>query len=178
MPLARTEAGTSNPLLQSHSGLVSLAGSLRPRTIVASLLRRLPAAAGKHDAQTPVNSAPAQAGLLPTAQVSPLGLGSARRDHPDRRTAALARPIARLATADGERREHGSGQNRSRAAPAPRLHLRAPVRPDAGPTQPRIDAPPSTSTTIRARTSTRARPALALSRCTRWGSACSKSSCR
>ena len=68
VPLEWTDVVTATPALPSHSGLTSLAGLLRLRTIVDALLQRPPAAEEKHGAQNPVDSEAVQAGLLPAAQ--------------------------------------------------------------------------------------------------------------
>jgi len=85
VPLEWTDADTRDRALPAHSGLVSLAGLLRLRTIVDALLQRLPAAEEKEDAQDPIDSAAAQARRLPTARSQRSGLGSARGGHPERR---------------------------------------------------------------------------------------------
>ena len=106
VPLEWTDVGTVNPpSLPSPSGLASLAGLLRLRTIVDALLQRLPAAEEQHDAQNPVDSAAAQAGLLPTAETPRSGLGNARRGHADRRAghAGEADQTARDGERGGER---------------------------------------------------------------------------
>ena len=84
VPLEWTDVVTATPALPSHSGLTSLAGLLRLRTIVDALLQRPPAAEEKHDAQNPVDSEAAQAGLLPAAQSPRAGLGNAQGVHSDR----------------------------------------------------------------------------------------------